>query len=319
MQRLASAHFGRLALAFSFFGLLAPAGAAAPAHAERSAAPVHASPAHTALVTRRALTLEAARAALAAAMRLARELGTTGVVAIVDEGGNPLLLERLDGTFPAGAKISIGKARTAALFKKPTRVFEEIIKGGRTPMVALDDFTPLQGGIPLVVDGHIVGGIGVSGASSASQDEDLAIAGANALAVTAADRALVARPSRALEPGTLLFSGDQVRQAFAAGKPLIETESYKIHASRREGPGKAEIHELDTDIAYIMEGSATLVTGGTAVEAKQIAPNEIRGESIRGGHTHQVSKGDVVVIPKGMPHWFKNVSSPFTYYVVKVH
>src|SRR6266545_2843251 len=81
----------------------------------------------------------------------------------------------------AGANISIGKARTAVLFKRPTKVFEDIIKNGRTAMVALPDslFTPLQGGIPIVVDGQIVGGVGVSGASSAQQDEELAIAGAN--------------------------------------------------------------------------------------------------------------------------------------------
>ena len=95
-----------------------------------------------------------------------------------------MALERLDGTFAAGANISIGKARTAVLFKRPTKAFEDTIKNGRTAMVALPDafFTPLQGGIPIVIDGQIVGGVGVSGAASAQQDEELAIAGANAVA-----------------------------------------------------------------------------------------------------------------------------------------
>jgi uncharacterized protein GlcG (DUF336 family) len=75
----------------------------------------------------------------------------------------------------------MGKARTAALFKKPTAAFEEIIRGGRTPMVALEDFTPLQGGVPILVDGAVVGAIGVSGAASAQRDEDVAKAGASAI------------------------------------------------------------------------------------------------------------------------------------------
>ena len=94
-----------------------------------------------------------------------------------------MALERIDGTFAAGANISIGKARTAVLFKRPTKFFEDVVVAkGRTAMVALNDFTPLQGGVPIVVDGEIVGGVGVSGASSAAQDEELAIAGSNTLA-----------------------------------------------------------------------------------------------------------------------------------------
>jgi mannose-6-phosphate isomerase-like protein (cupin superfamily) len=109
-----------------------------------------------------------------------------------------------------------------------------------------------------------------------------------------------------------------VKAAFAQGKPMIEVKDYKIHASRREGPGIAEIHTRDTDIAYVLEGSATLVTGGTAVDAKSIGPEELRGSSIRGGQARQLEVGDVVVIPNGVPHWFKEVKAPFLYYVVKV-
>jgi glc operon protein GlcG len=129
---------------------------------------------------KKTLTLEGARKAIAAAVAEARKAGATGVVAVVDDGGNLMALERIDGTFAAGANISIGKARTAALFKKPTRFFEDVIGKGRTAMVAVD-FTPLQGGVPIVVDGQVVGAIGVSGASSAAQDEELALAGAAAL------------------------------------------------------------------------------------------------------------------------------------------
>jgi glc operon protein GlcG len=82
--------------------------------------------------------------------------------------------------------ISIGKARTAALFRRPTKAFEDIINKGRTAMTTLNDFTPLQGGVPIVIDGQVVGAVGVSGAASAQQDEEIAVAGANALAAKSA-------------------------------------------------------------------------------------------------------------------------------------
>jgi glc operon protein GlcG len=110
----------------------------------------------------------------------------------------------------------------------------------------------------------------------------------------------------------------QVSAAFAKGVPLVEVGDYKIHASRREGPGMAEIHTRDTDIAYVIQGSATLVTGGTAPDARQIGPEELRGSMIQGGETRRLESGDVVVIPNGTPHWFKEVEAPFLYYVVKV-
>lgn len=127
------------------------------------------------------LTLDGAKKVAAAAAANARAHGEAAAIAIVDDGGNLISVERLDGTFPAGARISIGKARTAALFKKPTAAFEDIIRNGRTPMIALEDFTPLQGGVPIVVDGAVVGAIGVSGAASAQRDEEVAKAGAAAL------------------------------------------------------------------------------------------------------------------------------------------
>lgn len=127
------------------------------------------------------LTLEGARMCMTAAQTFAREKGATPSIAVVDDGGNLVMVERMDGSFAAGANVSIGKARTSAIFKKPTKVFEDTIKGGRTTMLALNDFTPLQGGVPIVVEGQIVGAIGVSGAASAEQDEMVAMAGAAAV------------------------------------------------------------------------------------------------------------------------------------------
>ncbi len=79
----------------------------------------------------------------------------------------------------------------------------------------------------------------------------------------------------------------------------------------------AEIHTKDADIVYVLEGTATLVTGGTAVDAKVTEPDELRGSSISGGEAHPLQKGDVIIVPAGVPHWFKEVSNPFLYYVVK--
>lgn len=141
-----------------------------------------AGPTQAQVADKKGLTLEGAKKVIAAAVAEAKQKHAPGgVIAVVDEGGNLVALERLDGTFAAGASISIGKARTAALFNKPTKFFEDIINKGRTAMTALTDFTPLQGGIPIVVSGQLIGAVGVSGAASAQQDEELAIAGANAL------------------------------------------------------------------------------------------------------------------------------------------
>src|SRR5947208_16695091 len=133
---------------------------------------------------KKSLSLDGAEKVIAAAKAEAKKLNAPGgVIAVVDDGGNLMALERLDATFSAGANISIGKARTAVMFKKPTRFFEELINAsgkGRTVMTAVKHFTPLIGGIPITVDGQIVSGVAVSGAASADQVEKLAIAGANA-------------------------------------------------------------------------------------------------------------------------------------------
>jgi glc operon protein GlcG len=133
------------------------------------------------LAEKKSLTLDGAKKIAAAAAADARQHHEGAAIAIVDDGGNLLYLERLDGTFAAGARISVGKARTAALFKKPTAAFEDIIRNGRTPMIAREDFTPLQGGVPLEADGTVVGAIGVSGAANQQRDEEVAKAGAAAL------------------------------------------------------------------------------------------------------------------------------------------
>jgi glc operon protein GlcG len=256
------------------------------------------------------LTLAGAKKVLAAAVAKAKELNAPGgVIAVVDDGGNLMAVERLDGTFAAGALISIGKARTSAIFKRPTAVFEKIIREGRTPMVALNDFTPLQGGVPIEMNGQVVGAVGVSGAASAQQDEELAMAGAGALSTN--------MNGKASTTTVTYLDSKTVAAAFVKGQPLLENNQYKIHASHRDGPGKAEVHEHETDIIYVLEGAATFVTGGKVVGGEMTAPGEFRGASIEGGETRKLVKGDVIIVPQGVPHWFKDLKAPFNYYVVK--
>jgi uncharacterized protein GlcG (DUF336 family) len=115
-------------------------------------------------VQKKALTLEGAKKVIAAAIAEAKNKNAPGgAIAVVDEGGNLIAVERLDNTFAAGANISIGKARTAVLFKRPTKFFEDVINKGRTSMTTLPDFTPLQGGIPIIVDGQIIGAVVTAG------------------------------------------------------------------------------------------------------------------------------------------------------------
>ena len=199
------------------------------------------------VVEKKALTLEGARQIIATAIGEARRLKAPGgVIAVVDDGGNLMALDRLDGTFAAGANISIGKARTAAIFKRPTKAFEDIINNGWTAMVALSDFTPLQGGVPIMVGEEVVGGIGVSGAASAQQDEELALAGA------AAATALKLGMAGTETSRKVTFIDQQmVAAGFEKGKVLVNMGNYMVHASHREADGIAEIHTLDTDLIYI--------------------------------------------------------------------
>jgi mannose-6-phosphate isomerase-like protein (cupin superfamily) len=103
-----------------------------------------------------------------------------------------------------------------------------------------------------------------------------------------------------------------------AGGTLATGVDHRVSILRRMGPGQVEVHEKETDIFYVLEGEATFVTGGTVVGGKTTGPGEIRGTDIQGGDTVQLTKGDVIVIPAGMPHWFKAVPKLIRYHTVKV-
>jgi len=126
------------------------------------------------------------------------------------------------------------------------------------------------------------------------------------------------KPSSAM---VTYFGKDKVADTFKKGGPLFAVENYKIFAAHRDDAKKpAEVHAKDTDVFYVVEGSATFVTGGELVDGAPDKGNvdELRGPSVKGGEPHKLQKGDVIVIPRGTPHWFSEVTPPFNYFVVKV-
>jgi quercetin dioxygenase-like cupin family protein len=129
-------------------------------------------------------------------------------------------------------------------------------------------------------------------------------------------------PSAKVDPsGVMFFSNDQVSQSFAKGVPIYNgnpERNYHVQIYHRDKTGEVEVHTKDTDIFYVLEGSATFATGGTMLAGKNTAPDEVRGPSMDGGTARQISKGDVIIIPANVPHWFKEIKSPITYFVVKV-
>lgn len=111
---------------------------------------------------------------------------------------------------------------------------------------------------------------------------------------------------------------DKVAAALATGGPLVTASDVLVSGSHREKPGQVEVHDKEMDVLYITDGTATFVTGGKMVGGKMSRPDQWLGTDITGGTTHKLVKGDVIVVPAGMPHWFKEVPGPLSYYVVKV-
>ena len=137
------------------------------------------------LPVKKVLTLEAAKKIAAAAETEAKKRGATVVIVVVDYGGHLLLLESLDDTQVASVEVGIGKARTAAIFRRPSKVFEDQVREGRVAALALPGATPLQGGVPIVFEGKVIGAIGVSG-NTPQEDEDIAKVGAASAAAAIA-------------------------------------------------------------------------------------------------------------------------------------
>jgi uncharacterized protein GlcG (DUF336 family)/mannose-6-phosphate isomerase-like protein (cupin superfamily) len=253
------------------------------------------------------LSQDGARLAAESAGAEARARGVAPVVAVVDAAGELVHLWRPDAAQVASVGVATDKARTAALFRRPSKDFEDQAAGGRPSALHLAGAVPLQGGLPLLVDGRVVGAIGVSGASSAPEDAELAALGAAAFSTATADG-----PQARHVPAT------ELDRAFDTGGLLLRTADYAVDAGRRTAPGEVEYHERVTDVMHVVAGTATVVTGGTLDAPREIAPGELRAASIDGGQTHRLSAGDALVVPAGVPHQFVEVSDPFLYFVTKV-
>jgi len=110
----------------------------------------------------------------------------------------------------------------------------------------------------------------------------------------------------------------KVAAALAKGGPLVTRPDLLVSGSHREAAGQVEVHDKETDVLYIVDGEATLVIGGKMVDGKVTRPGQWLGKDITGGQTSHIAKGDVFVIPAGIPHWFKEVPKSISYFVVKV-
>jgi glc operon protein GlcG len=116
---------------------------------------------------------------------------------------------------------------------------------------------------------------------------------------------------------------DKVNRTFGKRGPgnngVIADAPVKVSGNLRTGPGEAEVHENEIDVFYVVDGGSTMVTGGKVVGGKNTGPGQIKGSGIEGGHTYHLTKGDVMVIPAGVPHWHKEVTPSIAYYTVKVY
>ncbi len=122
------------------------------------------------------------------------------------------------------------------------------------------------------------------------------------------------------DDGVVMVPAKEMQAAAAKpGTRVFDKGMYSAMFFQRTGPGQAELHDSESDIFYIVEGTATFVTGGTIVEPKSTEPGETRGKGIKGGHTWQLKAGDCITIPKKVPHWYSSVNPPFRYFIVKIH
>jgi len=257
-----------------------------------------------------ALTYDGAKLAAEAVGSAAAERGVAPVVSAVDAGGELMYLVRPDAAQVASVNVTTDKARTAAIYRRPSKDFEDQAAQGRPSALHLARAVPLQGGEPIVVGGEVVGAIGVSGASSADEDRELALIGVEA-AQAAADQ-------NGRRNGAAFFSSSDLQAKFTEGGILLDAGAFKLDAGRRVRPGEVEYHEHAVDVMHVVHGRATVVTGGELIEPREVSPGELRAERTEGGTQHQLAEGDVLAIPNGVPHQFVDVSDPFLYFVVKV-
>lgn len=129
---------------------------------------------------------------------------------------------------------------------------------------------------------------------------------------------LTAATAGAQDAQVVYVPADKVTEAFANGGRFGAGADYSASVLRRNKPGQSEVHVKETDIFYVVDGEATFVTGGTMIGGKESRPDQLLGTGIEGGQVHQLKKGDFIVIPAGVPHWFKEVPKSINYLTIKV-
>ncbi len=144
-----------------------------------------------------------------------------------------------------------------------------------------------------------------------------------ALVVAAVVGSLAQQTARGAQPPpqpltTSRYLGHDTIAGCSKAGTFVDTPEYIVQCSNRTGPGVVEIHTKETDVIYVIDGTASFVTGGTAKNITATNPLQPRGTDIQGGDVHRLTKGDVIVVPAGQPHWFKEVPGSVSYYVVKV-
>ena len=122
----------------------------------------------------------------------------------------------------------------------------------------------------------------------------------------------------AQSPAVTFVGHDKVAEAIAKGGGLVSASNLTVSGNHRAMPGQVEVHDKETDVLYIIEGEATFVSGGTMIGGKISRPDQHLGTDIQGGTTQHLTKGDVIVVQAGTPHWFKEVPKSVNYFVVKV-
>ena len=128
-----------------------------------------------------------------------------------------------------------------------------------------------------------------------------------------------AAPAAPLAPAKVTFvDHDKMTAALAKGGTVVGASDVLVQGSHRDKPGGVEVHEHEMDVIYVVDGTATFVTGGKIVGGKNTRPGQWLGTDTTGGTVHHLVKGDVIVVPAGTPHWFKEVPTTVSYYVVKV-
>src|SRR4051794_20737159 len=260
-----------------------------------------------------ALTYSGARLAAEAIGSEAARRGVAPVVSAVDAGGELMYLVRPDAAQVASVQVTTDKARTAAIYRRPSKDFEEQASGGRPSALHLARAVPLQGGMPITVHDEVVGAVGVSGATSADEDQELATVG-----VQAVEAAIAGAPDGASGNGAAFFDRQTLLRRFRTGGLLLDEGAYKLDAGRRMAPGEVEYHEHVVDVMHVVQGAATVVTGRAMIEPHEVGPGEVRARAVQGGTPHELHEGDVLAIPRAVPHQFTEVSDPFLYFVVKV-